>query len=71
MVRNLKGGSVQRVTVLAPGYGEGTIDRVIAEPLSHRDPGQALTFRLARPYTLKVHALEEPSEIRFRMPVSR
>lgn len=61
VVRDLTGGSVQRVTVLAPGHGEGTIDRVIAEPLSHRAPGQAVTFRLARPYTLKVHAVEEPS----------
>ncbi len=61
VVRNLIGGSVQRVTVLAPGHGEGTIDRVIAEPLSHLDPGQALTFRLARPYSLKVHAVEELS----------
>ncbi len=60
-VHNLTGGSVQRVTVLAPGHGEGTIDRVIAEPLSHWDPGQALTFRLAQPHTLKVHAVEEPS----------
>jgi len=61
VVHNLTGGSVQRITVLAPGHGEGTIDRVIAEPLSHWDPGQALTFRLAQPRTLKVHAVEEPS----------
>ena len=48
------------MTVLAPGHGEGTIDRVIAEPLSHRDARQGAHVP-ARPgrYTLKVHAVEE------------
>ncbi len=61
LIRNLGAGSVQRVTVLAPGHGEGTIDRVIAEPLNRLTPDKALTFQLARPFALKVSAVEEGS----------
>jgi protocatechuate 3,4-dioxygenase beta subunit len=61
LVRNLGGGSVQRVTVLAPGYGEASIDRVVAEPLSHQTTEQAVVFRLTPPNTLRVRAVEEHS----------
>jgi 5-hydroxyisourate hydrolase-like protein (transthyretin family) len=61
VVRNLNGGSVQRVTVLAPGYGEASIDRVVAEPLSHLEPDRPVTFRLPPPHTLKIHAVDQAS----------
>ncbi len=59
LIRNLGAESVQRVTVLAPGHGEVSIDRVVAEPLNRLTPEKALTFQVAKPYTLKVHAVEE------------
>ena len=61
LIRNLGAGSVQRVTVLAPGHGEGTIDRVVAEPLNHLAPDKSPTFRLAPASSLKVHAVEDGS----------
>lgn len=57
LVRNLTGGSVQRVTVLAPGHGECSIDRVAAGPFSHLVP--PILFRLPPAYTLLVHAIDE------------
>ena len=59
LIRNLGAGSVQRVTVLAPGHGEGTIDRVVAEPLNRLTPDQAPSFRLGPANSLQVRALEE------------
>jgi len=59
LVRNLGAESVQRVTVLAPGHGEVSIDRVVAEPLNRLTPDQALTFQVAKPNTLRVHVVEE------------
>lgn len=61
LVRNLTGGSVTRVTVLAPGHGEATIDRVLAEPMSHQPPAQATLFRLPPANTLKVLVIGEAS----------
>ena len=61
LIRNLGAGSVQRVTILAPGYAEGTLDRVIAEPLNHLNADKPLKFWVGKPYTLKVHAVEEGS----------
>lgn len=61
LVRNLGAGSVQRVTVIAPGHGEGSIDRVTAEPLNRLTPDKALEFRLPPPHALKVRVVEEGS----------
>lgn len=61
LVRNLNAGSVQRVTVLAPGFGEATIDRVVAEPLSRLTPEKAVTFFVKKPHTLRVHITDEAS----------
>ena len=54
LIRNLGSGTIQRVTVLAPGYGERSLDRVMAEPLNHLAPDKAITFEVKRPNALKV-----------------
>jgi thiol-disulfide isomerase/thioredoxin len=59
LIRNLGAHSVQRVTVIAPGHGEATIDRVIAEPLNRMTPDKAPTFFLKKPFTLRVHAVND------------
>ena len=46
LIRNLTAGSVVRVTVLAPGHGEASIDRVIAQPINRLTAKKPFTFRL-------------------------
>lgn len=61
LVRKLNVGSVHRVTVLAPGYGEDSIDRVIVEPIDRLDLGRPIEFLLPEAYHLKVRAVEAGS----------
>ncbi len=61
LIKNLTAGSVQRVTVLAPGHGEGSIDRVIAQPINRLTAKKPFTFRLAPAHNLKARVLEETS----------
>lgn len=58
VVKDLAAGSVQRLSVIAPGFGEGVVDRARAEPENHLSPDKALTIRLAPPHALKVRAVE-------------
>ena len=59
LIRNLGAESVQRVTVLAPGHGEVSVDRVVAVPLNRLTPDKVLTFQVAKPNVLRVHLVEE------------
>ena len=61
LIRNLGAETVQRVTVLAAGHGERSIDRVNAKPLTHLSPERGLIFQLTRPFALRVQAVEEVS----------
>jgi thiol-disulfide isomerase/thioredoxin len=61
VVKDLTAGSVQRVTALAPGYGEGIADRAVAEPANLLTPAEALTIRLAPAHALRLRAVEEGS----------
>ena len=62
LVRGLGLGSVQRVTVLAPGYAEATVDRVLARPANQAGGDQVPTFRLGPPHILRVHAFDRESK---------
>ncbi len=61
VIRNLGEGSVQRVTVLAPGHGELSVDRVIARPLVNLDPKKSSTYRLPEAHALKIRAADAQS----------
>jgi hypothetical protein len=69
VIRNLSAGSVQRLTVLAPGHGELTLDRVIARPLVKLAPEKSSTYRLPKGHVLKVHAVDAKSEKPIRKAV--
>ncbi|AMV36376.1 carboxypeptidase regulatory-like domain-containing protein [Planctomyces sp. SH-PL62] len=62
LIRNLGANSVQRVTVLASGFGEVSIDRVIAEPLDRLPADRAVAFSLPKPHALRVRAVEVGTE---------
>jgi peroxiredoxin len=57
-VKDLGAGTIQRVSVMAAGYGEGIADRVRAEPENHLPPAEALTIRLTPVHALRVRAIE-------------
>jgi thiol-disulfide isomerase/thioredoxin len=59
LITNLGANSVQRITIIAPGHGEGTIDRVVADPLNHWTPDHVLTFRLPKSNHLKVQTVDD------------
>lgn len=59
LVRNLDAGSVQRVTVVSTGFGEGTIDRVIAEPLNQVTADKTPIFRLGAAHVLQIRVVED------------
>jgi thiol-disulfide isomerase/thioredoxin len=59
VVKNLGAGTIQRVSALAAGYGDGVADRVQAEPENHLPPADALTIRLTPPHTLGVCVVED------------
>ncbi len=58
VVKDLVTESIQRVSILAPGYGEGVVDRVKAEPVNHLPPADALTIPLAPAHALRVRVVE-------------
>ena len=62
LIRNLTAGSVQRVTVLAPGFGEASIDRVVAEPLDRITDQQLASFHLPTANALRVVVLAEGTD---------
>ncbi len=59
LIRNLQANSVQRVTIFAPGYGESSIDRVEALPLSEWSADRVLTCKLQPAFNLNVHVVED------------
>jgi peroxiredoxin/protocatechuate 3,4-dioxygenase beta subunit len=59
VVKPLGAGTIQRVSAMAAGYGEGVADRVQAEPENHLPPAEALTIRLTPPHTLGVRVVED------------
>ncbi len=62
VVKDLGAGSVQRLSAMAPGYGEGVADRVQADSVNHLPPAEALTIRLTSPHALRVHVVEEETD---------
>jgi hypothetical protein len=50
-------GSVQRITAIADGYGQASVDRVIAVPLNHLAEAKPLTLRTRPPVALRVRAV--------------
>ena len=61
LIRHITAGSVHRVTILAPGHGEESIDRVFAEPLNRLTPDKVPTFELGPASSFQVRVLEAGS----------
>ncbi len=59
LIRNLQANSIQRVTILAAGHGESSLDRVGAVPLTERVAGRELIFKLPLPFNVKVTVVED------------
>lgn len=54
VVRNLDAGVAHRVTILAPGFGAATVNRVVARPRDRRGGADVALFELGPPSVLDV-----------------
>jgi beta-lactamase regulating signal transducer with metallopeptidase domain/protocatechuate 3,4-dioxygenase beta subunit len=50
-------GGVYRVTALAPGHGEATVDRMVSMPLNHAKNAKPVTLKAGPPMKLRVRAV--------------
>jgi protocatechuate 3,4-dioxygenase beta subunit len=57
-------GGLCRISVVADGYGEEAVDRVISTTLTHLPPDDALTIRLGPPHHFRVRAVRAGEEAR-------